>query len=501
MSTLVHTVAAERTVRPAKALDPTTWAARFSPDGTQLTALAFALCAFIAAAFAPQLLWDGDTFWHVATGQWMWAHHQVLGFDPFSVSNPGLRWINLEWLSDAVMAPVYDLGGWGGLELMFALAIGVLTWILASELSRKVPAFTCAAALFLILSCTTQSWLARPHLLVLPMLAFWTVQMLKARERGRAPSLWLLPLMTLWANLHGSYLLGLALIGPFALEALCEAAAADRLRVLRDWTVFALACLAAALLTPHGLDGPIYTVKLITMRSLPDIVEWQSSNFSHIGPLELSLLTTLFVVVYRGVRVPVIRLIILLGLLHLTLHETRHQMVLAVIGGLLLAEPLGKALTGSDPVFRLPKLSQPVRAGALMAIVLVFAGSALARTLIPARLAETPTAPIAALAHVPEALRLQPVLNEYGMGGYLIFNHVRPFIDGRADMYGDEFVQAYMKIKRRDVAQLKATLARYHVRWTIWASDDPAVRDMDALPGWKRLYADKTAIVHVKVGD
>jgi hypothetical protein len=38
------------------------------------------------------------------------------------------------------------------------------------------------------------------------------------------------------------------------------------------------------------------------------------------------------------------------------------------------------------------------------------------------------------------------VLNTYGFGGYLIFSGVRPFIDGRSDMYGDAFFMRYADI-------------------------------------------------------
>ncbi len=481
--------------KPIAGLGGQDWAA---PSAVQLMVLAFAVCAFTAVAFARQLLWDGDTLWHLATGQWMLDHRQIVVADPFSFTAPGKPWTNLEWLSEVVMAPVYDAGGLSGVQLLFALALGVLTWILGGELARKLPPFSCAVTLFLALACTSQSWLARPHLLALPVLALWTVQLLKARERGRAPALWLLPVMTVWANLHGSFMLGLALVGPFAAEALCEAPRTDRLRVVRDWGLFGVGALVAALITPYGVMGPVYTLQLMTMRSLPDIVEWRSANFSRIGPLELTLLTTLFVILYRGVKIPIIRLATVLGLLHLALHETRHQMVLAVVGSILLAEPVGRALVGAGPSPRLPPLSNRVRAGALAVMAVTVAVVIAVRLAIPAQLTEGPTAPIAALARVPEALRRQPVLNEYGMGGYLIFNHVRPFIDGRADMYGDEFVQPYMKATKGDAAALRTLISRYHVRWTLLGIDDPAVANMDALKGWSRLYSDKWAVVHVK---
>lgn len=473
-------------------------AAAIAPSTSQLMVLAFALAAFVAAAFAPQLLWDGDTLWHLATGQWMLDHRQIARADPFSFTVPGKPWTNLEWLSELVMAPVYAVGGWSGLQLFFALAIGALTWILGSELSRKLPPFSASAALFLALACTTQSWLARPHLLALPILALWTVQLLRAREAGRTPPLWLLPVMTLWANLHGSFLFGLLLVGPFAAEAVLEAGASGRMKAIRGWGLFCVAAATAALVTPHGIDGVLHPIRISSMKTLQDITEWRSSDFSRPSALELALLTAVFVLLYRGVRVPILRLLTLVGLLHLTLNESRHQMVMAVVAVLILAGPIGRALAGDSPALRLPRLSPRVRTGLLAAILVAFAGAAGARIAVPAHLTDGQTAPIAAFAHVPAALKSQPVLNEYGMGGYLIFNHVRPFIDGRADMYGDEFFDGYVKALKPDPARLTALLTRYRVRWAILRAENPANPAMDALPGWKRLYADKSAVVWMK---
>jgi hypothetical protein len=84
------------------------------------------------------------------------------------------------------------------------------------------------------------------------------------------------------------------------------------------------------------------------------------------------------------------------------------------------------------------------------------------------------------------------------MGGFLIFHGVKPFIDGRADMYGDDFFDAYVKALQPDRAKLLALLAKYKVQWTILDAKDPAVQLLDVLPGWKRLYGDKYAVVHVR---
>ena len=82
--------------------------------------------------------------------------------------------------------------------------------------------------------------LARPHLLAWPLLAWWTWLMLRAREQDRAPPLAAALLMVLWANLHGSFVFGLAIAAAFGLEALV--ASPDRPRALRQWALFGVAC-------------------------------------------------------------------------------------------------------------------------------------------------------------------------------------------------------------------------------------------------------------------
>jgi hypothetical protein len=102
----------------------------------------------------------------------------------------------------------------------------------------------------------------------------------------------------------------------------------------------------------------------------------------------------------------------------------------------------------------------------------------------------------ATLDAVPPSLRAKPVLNEYGLGGQLIFNDVRPFIDGRADLYGDTFLTRYYRIASPDLAELKRALSEYHIAWTIFPSDHPIVPVMDEMPGWRRLVDTGGIVIH-----
>jgi hypothetical protein len=454
-----------------------------------------ALFVYAVAAFAPQVLNDGDSWWHLAAGGWMLDHRQILRTDVFSYTFAGRPWHTHEWLAEVVMALAFRAAGWSGVVLLYGAAAGAAIAILGRALGRALEPLALLLVLLMAFACMAPSLLARPHLLALPLLAAWAAGLLRARQEDRAPPLHLALLMVPWANLHGGYFFGLALIGPFALEALVEAPG-RRPAVFRAWALFGLASLAACLVTPFGLSGLIFPFKLLGLSSLAGVGEWRAADFSHTGPLEITLIAALFVLLQRGVKVPPLRLALLLLLLHMSLQHSRHQMLLALIGPLLLAEPLGRALGGAGAGAGAPqaRAARGWAAGCALAAV-ALAGARLA---LPVVRTDGPTAPIQALRSVPAALARQPVFNAYDFGGYLISQGVRPFIDGRTDMYGDAFTGAYLRAERPDLAGLDALLARWKVSWTLLNPADPLVQVMDRRAGWRRLYADRYAVIHVR---
>ena len=77
------------------------------------------------------------------------------------------------------------------------------------------------------------------------------------------------------------------------------------------------------------------------------------------------------------------------------------------------------------------------------------------RAVLPIDLPENEANPWQLIAAVPPELRSQPVLNGYAMGGPLILSGIRPYVDGRGDMYGDELVVDYKRITDGDAASLE----------------------------------------------
>ena len=100
--------------------------------------------------------------------------------------------------------------------------------------------------------------------------------MLRAREQDRAPPLVAAALMTLWANLHGSFVFGLAIAAAFGLEALVESA--DKRRAFRQWLLFGIACALACLVNGNGLEGVLHPLRFTQLQMLPLIDEWKPSS-------------------------------------------------------------------------------------------------------------------------------------------------------------------------------------------------------------------------------
>jgi hypothetical protein len=449
-------------------------------------ALFAGLAGFALAAFAPALLNDSDTYWHIRAGEWMLAHGEVLRADPFSYTALGKPWHTQEWLAEILMALAWR-GGWPGVHLLFAVASGLTAGIVAWHLRRRLDVVPAVLAAALGLACVSGSLLARPHLLTLPLLAVWTAGLVSAREKERPPSWWLLLVMPLWANLHGSFAFGLALAGALGIEAVVQAT--DRRRAMLSWGAFLAAATGACLLTPFRLEGLLFPFRLTAMQSMAHIGEWAPTSFAAPSPFAVALLFSLFLFARGKVRVPPLRLFLLLGLTWMALSHSRHQMLLGITAPLLLAPSLAQSW---------PVRSLPAKPAVTLLAVLLFCLAAGARLILPAARGDDAVTPAAALAQVPKSVRVLPVLNDYAFGGYLIWRGVRPFIDSRADLYGDAFVARYAALTAPDAGALASALAAHNIRWTIFSPRAPLVQLLDGLPGWRRLHADSLAVVHVR---
>jgi hypothetical protein len=449
---------------------------------------------------------DADPYWHIAVGRWIIAHYSVPTHDVFSFSMAEAPWDPPEWLAEIVMAWLFDNFGWAGLVVATGLSVTAAVMLLLRVLLRTLPPVIAMIGAVLAWGTSLSFAVARPHIFALPILVAWVAGLVTARSQDRAPSWRLALLMTLWANLHPSYILGLGLTALLAGEAILLAPDWDsRVRTGRAWGFFCTLSIAAALITPFGINGLLLPFKLTDMSFTSAILtEWQSPNFQRFDPLELWLMLVLFAGLSLGWRLPPTRVGIVLLLLHMALEHARYAELLGFVGPLVVAPTLAPQLrvrSGDSLATSIDRgmatLAKPANAVGIAlacAVLLAISAAGLRGPSIRPAVATPEEALAVAAAHGVEG----PVLNDFGFGGYLIFRNIKPFIDGRYLPYGDALMNRFVEAMQDPTAQLPPLLSAYRITWTLLSPKWPAVLLLDHLPGWRRLYADDIAVVHVR---
>jgi hypothetical protein len=326
--------------------------------------------------------------------------------------------------------------------------------------------------------------------LVLPVMMTWATALVRTMDTRARPPYWALPLLVLWANLHGSVILALGLIGPAILDVLIRNKLRERPREVLHWLAFAALAVAASCLTPYGpgtLLMPLTTLGLGD--ALNWIGEWRPQNFGRIGIFEILLLAGIFAL-SRGVTLPVVRALVLIGLLHFALAQVRNADLLAMLAPLYLAAPIAQQFR-SWAASNEAGSGRALQVGALGVMILATV-IASARDVRPAA-RNTPQAAVAS-AGLTAANR---VLNDYSFGGYLIFAGIPTFIDGRGELYGGRFLHRYNSgLSLADLNDFLKLLDDYKIDATLLEPETPAVALLDRLPDWKRVYGDDVAVVH-----
>jgi hypothetical protein len=455
------------------------------------------------------LLSDPDTYWHIATGKWMLAQHGFPRQDVFSHTVLGHPWTNMEWLSQIILFLAYDFLGWRGVILLCGLALSLTFLLLYAYLARRLRATAALGASAVSFVFASIHFLARPHVLALPLFVIWVASLTAASEENRRPSLWLLPLMTLWANLHGGFTLGLALAVGFAVEATVAAAATERRRVAINWGGFCVAALLAGCINPYGYEYVLATYRVFA--DLGPILnqngDWRPMNAYAESYQEAILLGVFAMVLIFGVRFGLVRSLMAVVLLHFGLAHIRALPLVALAWPLMAATPLRMQFPflrpSADP-FPLfdGRKDGPLRATIGLAAFVVGVGVVgLAYT--KGRSAPEPEATMSPAAAVDFAIKTNltagPVLNHFNFGGYLIFRGIKTFIDGRTLPFGRQLVLDYFDARKPgEGSKLEELADAYHVSWTLMIPRTTEALYFDHSPRWRQVYADDIAVIYVR---
>jgi hypothetical protein len=426
---------------------------------------------------------DGDVSWHIATGQWILDHRAIPHTDPFSFTWAGKPWVPIEWLAELIYASAYRLAGYGGVAALVTAALMALHAIVFFNASRWIRAALLPVALMDFV--LVPMMLARPHLLAWPLAALWTWLMLRARDQQRAPPLAAALLMTVWANLHGSFVFGFVIAGAFGLEALI--ASDDKAKALRQWLLFGLASVVAVFINANGVEGVFHPLRFTHLEMLPLIDEWKPSN-PKVTPYFFAVLAIVIALIaWKRPRLHPVRWLLLAAFLGAAMLQVRHQALLAIVAAMILPEGFARAAAG-ESIRRADALI--AAAGAALLIVV--------RAVLPMTPPDNDANPWKLIAAIPPELRSQPVLNGYSMGGPLILSGIRPYVDGRGDMYGDELVVGYSRISGGDAAAFNDAVNRWNIRWAILPNRSNRLIALLERSGWRRVAHDDVGVVYVR---
>jgi hypothetical protein len=464
---------------------------------------------------------DSDPAWHRRLGEWMIQHRAIIREYDFVHTVRGPL-VTRDWLSEVVYAGAAHWLGWGGFVLVAAILIATCFWLLHAQLLGEGcdPILATALVLVAMLACSMH-WLARPLLFthLLALVFAWQLRWFQlGRISARRMFLLLPPLMALWANLHGAFLIGLVLIAMHAtgsaIDAWRHSAPPASPRVL---AALLLICTGASLANPNGWRLHEEILGFFKSAELSAVTtEFGSPNFHTVGMRGFAVLLLLLAVALLIVRPRLDATDVLLvgGWGYFALSSARNVPVFALVVTPLLAQWINEFLQTNHPSWSAHwrrDTTLRVQAGAqhtvnvaaiaavVAGVVLVLAkpsmagGQPLIATDFPPD--RYPTAMVNYLRTHPQAVHGE-MFNEFLWGSYFEFflPERRPFIDSHNDLYGIGLWREFC-IANDPRPGWEAVFAKYHVGWTILPVQHPLNRILELNPQWALVYSGREAMV------
>jgi len=466
-----------------------------------------------------RLLGDADTGYHIRAGEFIVAHRSIPQTDIFSYLTPPLKWTLHEWLSEVLMALVHGFSGLTGIAILFAFMIALSCYLVFELLlkPRSNVLFAAVAALLMVLA-SSSNWLARPHVFTFVLFVIWYHLLNSYQQRGQNHLIFLPPIMLLWVNLHGGFILGLILLGVYwignAFMYLFGRPAEKNPAFikLRDLTIVMIACGLAALVNPYGYKSLLFPFQVVQDKFLMDhIAEYLSPNFhsSTVVPFEIMLLATIGIFAMSSVPLHVIELTLILLFGHMALFSSRHMPLFAIIAAPIVLQQASRAFEKLDaPLVTLVKqrldnldridrstnrLAWPI-VGTLIVIGLAMSG--MLRYGFNAKYV-----PSAALEFIKSEDLTGNMFNNDEFGDYVIYAAwpaYKVFIDGRTDMYGAARVKEYLKVAQAE-AGWEGILEKYKITWVWHDSNSVLSKILLEKSDWKLVYSDRVSNIFVKV--
>lgn len=449
---------------------------------------------------------DPDMWWHIKTGQIIVATHHWPTVDPYSFTVHGQPWMAFEWLGDALMGAVARIGGVRGLDallIVLGCAVMIALYTFATIRSGNSKAgFIAAVALFAL---ANPSFSMRAQMIGYVFLVLTQIALELFRQGKEWPIWFLPPLMLVWVNTHGSFIIGLGVILVYLVCGLKEFrlggiegkkwAAKERVRLEG---VFLL-CLAVLPITPYGTRLATFPFQVASSLpvSVAHIQEWRPMPFNMLGgKIFLALVLGLFVVqMALDLKWRLEEAALFLGGAAMACLHVRFILLFVPFCVPLLATVAARWTPHYDRARDKYVLNAAIMGCVLAAMVHYFPSKAL----LDEKIAEH--FPSRAVEYIRQHSTPGPMFNNYGFGGYLIWSlgpEHKVFIDGRSEVYEKGGVLAdYFHIMEIRPGAL-TLLRNYGIQSCLIERQTPLATILSNLPDWQEVYSDSTTALFVR---
>jgi hypothetical protein len=471
-------------------------------------------------AMAARVSTGADTWWHLASGRYIWQTRSVPLNDPFSFTMTGQPWTDVYWLAQLAMYLLYRLAGSGGLTV----AVAACVTLALALLFRQGNESSYLKGFVVLLAALTAApiWVARPHVLTFVLTAAFGYILYVYKYENR-DYLWAIPLLfVLWVNVHGGFVVGFILLaGTAGGETLGHLLGGEDERKLSRSQIVALVKITLLsipflLLNPHTYRVLLLPFQTVSMGAIRDFVhEWASPNFHQVElqPFAWMALLLLAAVGISARRLCYADLLLTSVFFYMGLLAQRNVALFALVAAPVLMRHGAIALDVLRKVFQertglgllLKRLDEPSPAWPglvvlnwlILALVLIAAGVKVSLPLSPRlnRELEERSLPTGAVRFVRENHPPGPMFNSYNWGGYLMWKlwpDYPVFIDGRTDLYDGPFIREYVDAVRGG-EEWESLLDRYGIKLVFIEAQSPLALFLSEEPGWRRVYLDEQA--------
>jgi len=482
----------------------------------RLLVIVLFLALFAMAVRTPA---DTDMWWHLGAGRAIVTTGRIPYADEFSFTVQGKSWTDVYWLAQVGMYQARALGG----DAMLAALTAMLVVVAFAFVYPQMEGSPFLRAFVIVLAATASSviWSPRPQMLSFALLGAtsYVVYLLKWRQVNR---LWaLIPLFALWANTHGGYALGLMLIGSVVMgETLNRLTGRADAPEVMAWKEIGLLlgagvlCGLALLVNPYTFGTwtlPFRTVGIKTLQGF--IQEWASPDFHNLyeQPVLWLLFALLAAAGFSGRRWDWSDLMVVAVFGYSAFLARRNIAPLALVVAPILTRQAQPVVASLVARIKLPAFvsedAPPALSRALDWLILVLVilavlikcGVALSPQTIDK--AQQQTAPVRAVEWLRQNRLTGPMYNSYNWGGYLLWALPEEpvFVDGRTDLYDDEFLREYIKVMfiRPDWQE---ALDKHGVQFVLTERDSFLATILATQTDWRLVYSDDQAVIYAREG-